>query len=256
MIMWRIPKSSFYYKAKVKDDSSLVERIKDVMKHNPCYGHRRIAIALKMNKKKIKRVMKECNLKCKIHTKKRKYYPVLKDSEFAPNLIKFTTASVEDEVWVTDNTYFNLGGKQVYLSTVLDTFTRQIKSWEVGSKRDSQLAIDTLLKASSLPKILHSDQGVEYTSSRYINCLKSHNIQLSMSKKGSPWENGYQESFYSRLKEEIEDRVINSLSVHEVKGVITEWIKYYNTERIHSALKMSPLEFSRKVSSLSKNWGT
>ncbi len=255
---WKIPKSSFYYRAKVKDDNLITKQILEVMEENPYYGHRRIAIALGANKKRVSRIMQKYEIKCKMKKKTKKYSTEVSDKNYAPNLIKSQTPLKEDDIWVTDYTCFSIGGKLTYLSTVLDTFTRQVKGWRVDTSRNNNLILSTITEGikKSTPSILHSDQGVEYTSLMYQHFLDHYGIKLSMSKKGSPWENGYQESFYSRLKEEIEASVTSSLSVEEAREIINEWIDYYNNKRIHSALKMSPFDFSKKQVLLSNFRGT
>ena len=109
------------------------------------------------------------------------------------------------------------------------------------------LVTQALLHAISqkqMPRIIHSDQGSEYASRDYTNLIQSLDIQLSMSHKSSPWENGYQESFYSQFKLELGDpnrfKCLGQLST-----AVCQQIYYYNHLRIHSSLKMPPSAYAK-----------
>jgi len=109
-----------------------------------------------------------------------------------------------------------------------------------------QLIMNTLINAvthRTLPEILHSDQGSEYTSKDYQTMLKQLDIKISMSKRASPWENGYQESFYNQCKVDLGD--LNRFeTLGEVAAAIYLHIHYYNTSRIHTALRMAPRQYA------------
>jgi transposase InsO family protein len=109
----------------------------------------------------------------------------------------------------------------------------------------SDALIDAVIARGSAPKIIHSDQGAEYASSDYINLASSLGIQISMSKKSSPWENGYQESFFNNLKTDLGLEFDRFNSVGELIEAIHQTINYYNQERIQTTLKTSPAKFRR-----------
>ncbi|MEI7961997.1 MAG: IS3 family transposase [archaeon] len=237
---WKIPSSSYYYKAKSKDDSSIKEEIEHTLAENPYYGHRRIAMCLGINKKCVQRVMQKYFLHCQ-RKKKIRRYPKVRES-FANNLLKDLPVKAKNQVWATDFTYLKWRNSFVYFSTVIDVFTRELKAWNLSTRKDSFLVLNTIENTNENPQIMHSDHGLEYVSSLYQNNLKSRNIQISMSNKGHPWENGYQESFYSRFKAES-GGIKDCKNFLEIKEKIRNWVEYYNKKRIHTALKMPPQAF-------------
>lgn len=227
---------------------------KTFMTH-PAYGHRRLAIELKMNHKKILRIMHKFNLKSprlwyqkKFITKsnpdyQNQYINLLKD-------IDLCKLNVSD-VWSSDLTYIKFQGKFIYLAIIQDIVSKEIVGFNLSFKHNSDLVLKTLkeavLKAKDFPLVFHSDRGREYLSERCINFLESNNTKISVSDPGSPWQNGWSESFFSRFKTESGD-----LNRFEDLGKLIEYIfsylNYYNKLRIHTKLKMSPYQFKLKVS--------
>ncbi len=124
----------------------------------------------------------------------------------------------------------------------MDIFDRRVVGWSVLTSHSVELTIKALIDAiekQRLPHILHSDQGSEYKSKVYTKFASDLGIMQSMSKKASPWENGYQESFYSGFKTDFGDPNRHK-TLGELTAVIYLQIHYYNTKRIHGKLKMSP----------------
>ena len=237
----RVSRSSLYYQPKLPaKDLKLKIDIQQVMVSNKSYGHKRIAMELGVNKKRILRVMKIFCLKPK---RIRKQPHKIKDQKQEPmpiaNLLLDAEISSPNQVWVSDFTYLPYQGKFVYLATVEDPFTRQVVGWTLSSRHNTDLVAQGLLNALDkhhAPKIFHSDQGSEYRSQEFLTLLKKFNIKPSMSAKGSPWQNGYQESFYSQFKLEL-----GHPDCYETMGELVEAIalkiNYYNTRRIHTAIK-------------------
>jgi putative transposase len=95
------------------------------------------------------------------------------------------------------------------------------------------------------PHIQHSDQGSEYQSYQYQDYLKQHNIQISMSKKSSPWENGFQESFYGKFKPELGNLNMYNSEIEAIEAVILQ-LHYYNNKRIHTTIRDIPALFRVK----------
>lgn len=243
--------SSLYYKHKRPQiDLEVKSQIEAVLTGNPSYGHKRIALALKLNKKRILRVMKKFNLK---PYKRRSKKLVKKDdlNKLATkhqNLIKFFCPIRPNVVWVSDFTYIKYQNKFIYLATVMDLYTREIIGVNISRFHNKELILGALQNAliNHSPCIyLHSDQGSEYDSDAYEAFCKSLGIQISMSKKGSPWENGFQESFYSQFKLDLGDIDQFSSIPELVEGIYTT-LWYYNNKRIHTSLKMSPKDFRNK----------
>ena len=242
-----IARSTLYYcKKKIVKDWSLKCRIEEVLRDFPAYGHRRIALHLKMNKKRIQRVMQLFGIK-PYRRRGRKWRKPSKDSVFYPNLLMLVTPSFEGHAWVADFTYLSWKGRTVYVATVIDVFTRKIVGLSVGTTHAVPLVMQALCHAlhdHTRPLLFHSDNGSEYNARSFRAVLIELGIQISRSKKGCPWENGYQESFYDKFKVDLGDP--NRFeTLGELVAEIYRTIYRYNTVRIHSALKMSPREFAK-----------
>lgn len=250
-----IPKASFYYKSLLEDkDAVLKNAIEKVIHDHPSYGHKRIAIELEMNRKPVIRVMNKFGIKpSRKHRKPFKKACI--DNYEAPNLLVALNPLYENYVWVTDFTYLKWRGRWVYVCTVIDLFTRVVVGVSVKTNHSSLLVSEALLNALSnneIPTIIHSDQGSEYKSKLFRSILSEYKILQSMSRKGSPWQNGYQESFFSNWKIDIGD-VNRFSSLGELTAELYRSIYYYNNLRIHTALKMSPMKFKEKFASKKEN---
>lgn len=246
-----ISRSSLYYKQKKPDkDWKLKCLIEVVLREHPSYGSPRISMALKRNHKPIERVMKLYGIKayrrrCK-RWKKTKNIKVI-----YPNLLLTTYPQYENHIWVSDFTYISFQGRFVYLATVLDLYTRKVVGMSVYTTQAVQLTLSALMNAMYLnprPNIFHSDNGKQYDAEVMINALETTGIQISRSAPGCPWENGYQESFYDKFKVDLgNSNRFNTLG--ELVYEIYQTIWKYNNTRIHTALKMSPVQFAQKMKS-------
>ena len=244
-----ISRSSLYYRPKRNlIDLQLKALIKKVMSDHPSYGHRRIALELKMNRKKILRVMKKFDLKpYRRRTKKPvKSEDIGKAPTIYQNLIKDIIPCMPNLIWAGDFTYIEFQNRYIYLATLIDLFTREIVGWAVSKTHDRFLCLEALevafMKTKSKPKYHHSDLGSEYDSVDYVGKLSENEIIISMSKKASPWENGFQESFYSQFKLDL-GHTNRFEALGELIEAIYQTIYEYNTTRIHTSLKMSPIQF-------------
>jgi len=215
---------------------------------NPSYGYRRVSLSLNEGKKKTRRVMRKFGIKpYKRKARWRKRRDERRREAPYQNLIKAICPIKPNLIWATDFTYIRYQGKFVYLATFIDLYTREIVGWSISNKHTKQLIFNALFDAiqntGQLPKVIHSDQGTEYTSQEHINLLKNLNIQVSMSKKASPWENGYQESFYNNFKTDLGLEIDRFNTLGELIEGIHQTINYYNQHRIHTTIKTSPFKF-------------
>lgn len=248
-----IARSSLYYRHKrTVKDWQLKIKIEETLHEWPSYGHKRLAGYLKINKKRILRVMKLFGIKPYRRRGKKPWKKPINEGLSFPNLLLNLFPSGPNQIWVSDFTYLRFKGKFVYLATVMDIFTREIVGFSVSTSHNVQLIINALLSAVNLrasPRILHSDHGREYTSKIYTALVSMFNVLISMSRKGCPWENGYQESFYNQFKVDLGDpnRFDN---LGELTAEIYQTIYRYNTQRIHSSLKMAPREYAMLKSSI------
>lgn len=162
------------------------------------------------------------------------------------NLLLEIEPAYPNHIWVTDFTHIVWRNTTLYLATMMDLFTREVMGFSILMNHSVQLVINALF--SSIHKhppaeILHSDRGSEYTSADMQMLCSLLGIRQSMSNAGCPWENGYQESFYSQFKVDLGDpNRFDSLG--ELIYEIYRLLHIYNTSRIHTALKMPPQSFA------------
>lgn len=208
------------------------------------YGARRIKKAILIetgwiiNLKKVRRIMKKYDIKVRYHRVFRRNENKKRlEENVMPNLLKRNFYADEpNQKWSTDITYIIYNGQRMYLSSIMDLYTRNIIAYKISNHIDNKLVIDTLNQAIRKQKdaygvILHSDQGFQYTSNEYKAICESNGIRISMSPKGSPVDNSPIESFHSNLKRETL-RSYNITSLKEYVNLVKEWILFYNTNRI------------------------
>lgn len=166
-----------------------------------------------------------------------------------PNLIKGACPLRPNIVFAGDFTRLLWNQKVIHLATFMDLYTREIVGWSVSTKHTNDLVINAYLDAvGTVGKsvIVHSDQGSEYKSEEYRQLMDTLGVTISMSKKGSPWENGYQESWYDNFKTDLGLSFDRFETIGQFVEAIHQTIHYYNTQRIHTTLKMPPTTFKHK----------
>lgn len=246
-------RSSAYYEVRQKaKDALLAEQIRSCIEENKAYGYRRVAIALGVGKKKVQRVM----ALYKIRPYKRKArWRKRRDEQRRPapyqNQIKNTCTVVPNHTWVGDFTYLPFQKKFLYLATFMDLYTREIVGWHISNKHTKHLVMEAFLDAvvnqkMQRPKYVHTDQGAEYASQDYTDLVKNFGVTVSMSTKASPWENGYQESFYNNFKTDLGLEFDRFQDTGQLAEAIHQQIFYYNKQRIHTSLKMPPSHFRQR----------
>jgi transposase InsO family protein len=248
-----ISRSRFYYKRRQpkKDEDFWEHEVRPVHESHPYYGYKRIANELRVSHKRVYRCMRLHGIRAKSSRRKHSKNQYSKGKSSLPNLMKVVSIERPDQVWAGDFTHFTWKGRTYYLATVMDICTRQIVGWHVSPSHSVELVLEALKmalgKRSKAPMIFHSDHGSEYISEEYVSKLKAYGITPSNSAKGKPWQNGFVESWNYRFKEELGDpnrfRAFELL-FQELCSKVTE----YNTDRIHSVLKMSPDAFHLKKS--------
>lgn len=193
-----VARSTLYYQPKLKKkDELLKQQIIEVWKTFPAYGHKRLALCLKINKKRVQRVMKLFGLKPPRRRRQKPYKPndVGRPEIRIPNLLldeygKPTTITKPDFAWSQDFTYLSFNNKWWYVATVIDLYTREILGLKFSAHHDKSLILEALnqaLTTARKPRLLHSDQGSEYKSDDYIQTILRHGILLSYCRKASPW---------------------------------------------------------------------
>ena len=241
--------SSLYYQRKLPDkDRALKIRIEEAWRYHPSYGHRRLALHLGINKKRIRRVMRLFGL----HPYRRRGKTPKKSSRIKgsayPNLVKDIVPQYAGHIWAADFTYLSYRKKFLYVATVKDVFTRRIVGWAAMRSHSTPLILQALFMALSAhprPEIFHSDNGSEYASRVFVQVLTDTGITISRIVPGCPWENGYQESFYAQFKIDLGDPD-RFASLGELVYEIAKTIWYYNHSRIHTAIKMPPAIYAQR----------
>lgn len=213
---------------------------------HPYYGHRRIALALGRSKETIRRIMKKYGLAVRRRRRRPKYRKNSEQNPPIPNRTKHLSPILPDAWWAGDFTEFFFRGRKLHVATVIDLYTREIVGWNIGLHHPAEFVIkaleDAKQKRRCLPQLFHSDQGSEYDSIAVRAWLMAHQILPSHSAKASPWQNARQESFYGKFKQELES-LHSFIELEDAIAAIHYQIHYYNTLRIHSALKMPPHTF-------------
>jgi transposase InsO family protein len=248
-----------FYRSRMPRQATPVEmEIRDEMQkiavESPAYGYRRITAELQrrgfaVNHKRVLRMMREDNLLC---VRRRKFI-LTTDSRhnlrIYQNLAAQITPTAINQLWVADITYIRLRLEFVYLAVVLDAFSRRVIGWALGRTLEAGLAIAALKMALAERKpeaglVHHSDRGVQYASQEYTDLLQLHNAEISMSRKGNPYDNASCESFMKTLKyEEVYRNEYRDFE--EARASLKEFLEgVYNQKRLHSALGyLPPAEF-------------
>ena len=177
-------------------------------------------------------------------------YALFKDDSHPQNGMDYSPMTREANAWTQDFTYLRIRSGMYYLALVMDLATREILSWKLGTNHSSSLthiALIQALRTNQSPSILHSDRGSEYLSERHQATCTRFGITLSANKPGSPWQNGFMERCIKSVKEEL-GPLANYDDIDELYVGVTNAISYYNNERIHRSLKMSPRAYAKSLS--------
>lgn len=247
-----ISRASLYYVSKqLPKDWALKKDIEEILQEQPGYGYPRVAEALDINKKRAYRVMKLFGLKAyrRSGKKSRKSNPARGNY---PNRLTSTYPLKPNHIWASDFTAIPWKGKFLYLATILDLFTREVMGWSLQTSHSTGFILQAFYVAlhyHSPPEIFHSDNGREYGAKAFTSVLQKLNINISRSAPASPWQNGYQEAFYSRFKVDLGDPSRFD-SLGELVAEICHLLWNYNHRRIHSILKMPPLLFAERYQEL------
>ncbi len=176
-------------------------------------------------------------------------YALFKDTSRPQDGMDYSPMPLKANAWVQDFTYLRIRSRMFYLALVMDLSTREILSWKLGTNHSSQLTHIALIQAlgnNPSPSIVHSDRGSEYLSERHQDTCDRFEIQLSASSPGRPWQNGFMERCIKSIKEEL-GSLARYQTIDELYIGIANAISYYNNDRIHTALKMSPAAYAASL---------
>lgn len=262
-----LPKSTYYYqlknepKVKLREvrDAQARDLIDSVHIDFPVYGYRKLHAELLrrgilLNEKKIRRIQAKFGL---FATQVRKWIKTT-DSRHKlkkyPKLISPATLITDvNQVWVSDITYVRILTGFIFVAVILDLCSRKVVGWGISKRINADLTVQALKMAIETRKpdpgcIHHSDQGVQYCSEDYIELLTEWKFQISMSRKGNPYDNAWAESFMRILK--YEEIYLSEYETYEdVVNRLPRFLEeIYNRKRIHSSIGyLTPEEFECQI---------
>lgn len=237
-------------------ERQLRTQIERIAEQWPTYGYRRVTAQLRrerepgapaVNGKRVRRLMGELGLAG--HAPRRRCRTTNSDHPYPryPNLVRGVVVTQPNAVWVADITYVRLQRDFVYLAVLMDVYTRAIRGWELSRHLDQALTLTALERAVAtghVPSIHHSDQGVQYAATAYVERLTQLGSQISMAEQGEPRQNGYAERLMRTIKEE-EVALTEYRDFADAYAQIGRFLDdIYQHKRIHSALGyLTPAEF-------------
>ena len=239
-------------------DQWLVDFIIECQQKCKCtYGCRRVKRWIarfkgrKVNLKAILRIMRKLDMLSQI--RRRRPYTHYKQDSFRYNnlLNRQFHQDKPNRFWVTDITYIPIPGRMLYMCAVLDLCGRAVLAWRIGDDMTSSLVTDTVKDALIREKVagglaLHSDQGYQYTSKAYFDLSQEYHFSPSMSSPGCPYDNAAMENFFGTLKSECLHRTHCS-SKADVVQTVSEYVHFYNYERINLKDGLTPVEIRSKT---------
>ena len=189
-----------------------------------------------VNRKRVQRLMRLMRIEAiypKPKTSRRN-----KEHKIYPYLLKGVVIGKPDQVWSTDITYIRIGNGFMYLTAIMDWFSRYVLSWKLSNTLDNAFCIEALEEALyiSTPEIFNTDQGSQFTSLNFLRILKDKNIKISMDSKGRSLDNVFVERLWRTIKYE-EVYLKDYRTVKEAHSSLKAFMKFYNQERLHQSLE-------------------
>jgi putative transposase len=238
-----IGRSSFYYapRGESPENLALMRRIDEMFLRYPFYGSRQMVRQLRrdgvrVGRHRVRRLMRLMGLEAIYQAPKTSApHPA---HRIYPYLLRNVVVERPGHVWCADITYIPVRRGFLYLVAIMDWATRHVLAWRLSNTMDARFCIEALREALAeygKPDIFNTDQGSQFTSLDFTGVLKDAEITISMDGRGRCMDNIFIERLWRSLKYE-------AVYLHEMtdgfaaKRVIDDWIKFYNTERPHSAL--------------------
>lgn len=209
---------------------------------------------VRMNLKKIRRLMKKYGLLCPIRKANpyRRMAKALRTNAVADNHVnrEFRKHGPR-KILLTDITYIPYDGKFCYLSVIKDAFTEQVLSYVLSESLEIDFVLETVNQliinhgmSLDAQAMIHSDQGCHYTSVKFRELINNYQLRQSMSGRGNCWDNAPQESFFGHMKDELAEKQSTWSDIEQISVDIDDWMDYYNNDRGQWNLeKMTPNEF-------------
>lgn len=239
----KIARSSFYYKPKspTEEELNLMRALDRQYLATPFYGSRRMCVVLRqqgyeVNRKRVQRLMRYLGIEA-LYPKPRlsQTHP---EHQVYPYLLRGLPITSPNQVWSTDITYLPVLKGHFYLVAIMDWFSRKVLSWRISTTLDVAFCLDALQEALThygRPDIFNTDQGSQFTSKTFTECLKANGIKISMDGRGRCHDNIFIERLWRSLKYELIYLMAFEDGIH-LKQEVNTWFAWYNKERPHQAL--------------------
>ena len=238
-----LPRASYYRTGsgrETAENRTLMNLIDEAYTCHPFYGSRKMRDYLRrlgypVNRKRVRRLMRQMGL-ISVAPKPSTSKPA-PGHKIYPYLLRGLEITAPNQVWCSDFTYIRLPGGFVYLTAVIDWYSRYVLSWEVSITMEEEFCVNALqsaLRQYSHPEIFNTDQGSQYTGHDFTDELKQHDIQLSMDGKGRAMDNIMIERLWRSVKYE-EIYLKDYASVRELKQSLKKYFEFYNDERPHQS---------------------
>ena len=252
-----LSRSSYYRSPVFETDENLklMRMIDEEYTRHPFFGSRKIRDVLfrkgfKVNRKRVQRLMRLMGLES-IAPRKRTSIPH-PDHKVYPYLLRGLDINHADQVWCSDITYIPMAHGFVYLTVVMDWYSRCVLSWEVSVTMDDSFCVSALeraLRRHPRPEIFNTDQGSQFTSTAFTNVLKDHDIKISMDGKGRATDNIMVERLWRSVK--YEDVYLKDYeTVEDLIAGLREYFEFYN-ERPHQSFGVrTPAEVYKGISTV------
>jgi putative transposase len=237
-----LPRSTAYYRPRPEDEMNvkLKEWIDKQYTARPYYGVPRMTVSLrqagwKVNAKRVARLMREMGLRA-LCPKPHLSMPDQSHTVY-PYLLRDLAVERPDQVWASDITYIRLRGGFVYLTAVMDWYSRAVLSWELSNTLDAAFCVAALERAlrMSQPEIFNSDQGCQYTSRAFTEQLTTAGVRISMDGRGRAFDNIFVERLWRTVKYE-EVYLKEYASPVDARHNLEAYFRFYNHERPHQSL--------------------
>lgn len=246
-----VSKGALYYQPASIDPYtlSLMDIIDEQHTSTPFYGSRRLTAYLnakghEINRKRVQRLMRLMRIEA-IYPKP-KLSRRLENHKIYPYLLRGVNIERPDHVWSTDITYIRVSNGFVYLTAVIDWFSRYVLSWRLSNSLENTFCIEALEEALSIsqPQIFNTDQGSQYTAVNFLKPLIDRDISISMDSRGRALDNVFVERLWRTVKyEEVFLKDYRTMKMNEVYRSLKDFIKFYNQERLHQALDYKSPEY-------------
>jgi putative transposase len=237
-----ISRSGLYYQPAgiSQEDLTLMKLIDRQYLATPFYGARRIAAWLKnhgyrVNRKHVRRLMQVMGLKA-IYRRPRTSTPA-PGHKIYPYLLSGIEITRPNQVWAADITYIPMARGFLYLVAIIDWYSRYVLSWRLSNTLDAGFCVEALEEAlrKGRPEIFNTDQGAQFTSESFIGLLERYGIRISMDGKGRYSDNLFIERLWRTVKyEEVYLKAYQD--GRDARIGISDYFRFYNTERHHQAL--------------------